>query len=346
MPVVLVERQLERPPHAESGRHRAGGVLYGLVVAVPDLVHGPLDPHGQPPMGLAEVAGELVVLADEQVDVDVDRMFPAQLVGQRASGPDIVGLQQAAVQVEADVGRHVLAGVDRPAEEVDGLADVARFGQLFTGVDQQCGTRDGAVLRMALLCPGRQLLCRRTVLLLRVGACVQPLDVVRGQWSAHPATVNRCRSGGGRHLAAARRAVPPQAAGSDADPGGREGRTGRGGCGRKVGGVAGLPVRLALKRRRCLDPPGRQADPSADVVPASRPGQRKPSGNLEFGTAALQSVAELLCGVRPEAVWLLAGQPAPRFDRPGAPLTGRRCGRAWRSDRPEDSLVLSAQANA
>ena len=138
-------------------------------------------------MGLAEVVGELVVLADEQVDVDVDRMFPAQLVGQRASGADIAGLQQAAVQVAADVGR---------------------------------------------------------------GTC------------------------------------------------------------------------------------------------SSWPGQRKPSGNLEFGTSAFQSVAELLCGVRPEAVWRLAGQPAPRFDRSGTPLTGRRCGGAWRSGRPEDSRVLSAQAIA
>ena len=52
---------------------------------------------------------------------------------------------------------------------------------------------------------------------------------------------------------------------------------GGGRCGRRVGGVAGLPARLALERRRCLDPAGRSARPTRSPA-ASTPGRRRGRG--------------------------------------------------------------------
>ncbi|WP_409332796.1 hypothetical protein [Trujillonella humicola] len=105
-------------------------------------------------MRRAEVADRRVVLADEQVDVAVDRSLAAQLVGQVAGGVEVAGPQQAAVQVAADVGRYVLPGLDSAVEAVQCFAVVAGRGQVLAGADEQQGRGDIRRWRVGLLGPG------------------------------------------------------------------------------------------------------------------------------------------------------------------------------------------------
>jgi hypothetical protein len=194
---------VERPADSQPRRQQPGGVLRGVeVVAVLDVVHRALHPHGEPAVRRAEVARRLVVLADEQVDVAVDRSLAAQFVGQVAGGVEVADPQQAAVQVAADVGRHVLPGLDSAAEADHRFAEVTRRGQVLACADEQQGPGDVPGPRVGLLGPGGEPLRRGAALLRRPGSRVQLLDVVRGPWSAHPATVGGAR--GSRHRAAER----------------------------------------------------------------------------------------------------------------------------------------------
>src|SRR4051812_13188180 len=184
---------------SQPRRHQPGGVLRGVeIVAVLDVVHRALHAHGEPAVRRAEVARRLVVLADEQVDVAVDRSLAAQLVGQVAGGVEVADPQQAAVQVAAHVGRHVLPGFDSAAEAVHRFAEVAGLGQVLAGADEQQGRGDLPGPRVRLLGPGGEPLRRGAALLRRAGSRVQLLDVVRGPWSAHPATVGGARGSGHR----------------------------------------------------------------------------------------------------------------------------------------------------